>query len=156
MMCACSSTTPIGSGIAVILDVVYNHLGPVGNVLHEFSDWYFAEHETEWGTRLQPRWSAFGAGARVHAAPTCATGFDEYHFDGLRFDAIHSIVDRSSEHIVHELTRMPGSRGATPAVRVAENEAQNVAFLKDDERQGPGRARRICGTRTGITRPSSR
>jgi maltooligosyltrehalose trehalohydrolase len=62
----------------------------------------------------------------------------EYHFDGLRFDAIHSMVDRSSEHIVHELTRHARAVAAPRRLYlVAENEAQNVAFLEDHE-QGPG------------------
>jgi maltooligosyltrehalose trehalohydrolase len=64
---------------------------------------------------------------------------DEYHFDGLRFDAVHSIADRSPEHIVNELTRH--ARAVAHPRRlfvVAENEAQNVAFLKDAGQRGPG------------------
>jgi len=64
---------------------------------------------------------------------------DEYHFDGLRFDAVHSIVDRSPEHIVHELTRY--ARAIANPRRlfvVAENESQDVAFLKDVSERRPG------------------
>jgi maltooligosyltrehalose trehalohydrolase len=124
-------------GIAVILDVVYNHLGPVGNVLHEFSDWYFAEHETEWGRGFNvdgPHSEAVRAFMRANVRHWIG----EYRFDGLRFDAVHSIVDRSSEHIVHDLTRH-ARQIAQPRhlFVVAENESQDVALLKDGER-GPG------------------
>ena len=125
-------------GLAVILDVVYNHLGPVGNVVHEFSDRYFAEHETEWGRGFNvdgPHCHAVRAFMRANVRHW----IDEYHFDGLRFDAVHSIVDRSPEHIVHELTRH--AREVARPRRlfvVAENESQDVALLKDIGERGPG------------------
>ena len=54
-------------GLAVILDVVYNHLGPVGNVLQEFSDWYFAEHDTDWGRGFNLDGPQSGPVRDVHA-----------------------------------------------------------------------------------------
>ena len=125
-------------GMAVILDVVYNHLGPVGNVLHEFSDWYFAEHETEWGRGFNVD-GAHSEPVRAFMRANVRHWIDEYHFDGLRFDAIHSIADRSREHIVLELTRH--ARAVAHPRRlfvVAENEAQDVAFLKDVGARGSG------------------
>jgi maltooligosyltrehalose trehalohydrolase len=125
-------------GIAVILDVVYNHIGPVGSVLHEFSDTYFAEHDTDWGRGFNvdgPQSEAVRAFMRGNVRHW----IDEYHFDGLRFDAVHSIVDRSPEHIVHELTRH-AREVAQPRhlFIVAENEAQDVALLQDVGERGPG------------------
>ena len=125
-------------GLAVILDVVYNHLGPVGNVVHEFSDWYFAEHETDWGRGFNVD-GPHSEAVRLFMRASVQHWIDEYHFDGLRFDAVHSIVDRSPEHVVHELTRH--ARAVAQPRRlfvVAENEAQDVSFLKDGCEHGPG------------------
>ena len=133
-----SSTMPIVLGSAVILDVVYNHLGPVGSVLHEYSDWYFAEHETEWGRGFNLD-GQHSEPVRAFMRANVRHWIDEYHVDGLRFDAVHSIVDRSPEHIVHELTRH--ARAIAHPRRlfvVGENESQDVAFLRDVGERGPG------------------
>jgi maltooligosyltrehalose trehalohydrolase len=125
-------------GIAVILDVVYNHLGPVGSVLHEYSDWYFAEHETDWGRGFNLD-GQHSEPVRAFMRANVRHWIDEYHVDGLRFDAVHSIVDRSPEHIVHELTRH--ARAIAQPRRlfvVGENESQDVAFLRDVGEHGPG------------------
>ena len=125
-------------GIAVILDVVYNHLGPVGNVVHEFSDSYFAEHDTEWGRGFNLD-GPHSTPVRNFMRANVRHWIEEYHFDGLRYDAVHSIVDRSPEHIVHELTRH--AREIAQPRRlfvVAENESQDVALLNDVVEHGPG------------------
>jgi maltooligosyltrehalose trehalohydrolase len=125
-------------GIAVILDVVYNHLGPVGNVVHEFSDWYFAEHDTDWGRGFNLD-GPHSTPVRNFMRANVRHWIEEYHFDGLRFDAVHSIVDRSPEHIVHELTRH--AREIAQPRRlfvVAENESQDVTLLNDVDEHGPG------------------
>src|SRR6185503_2731009 len=125
-------------GIAVIIDVVYNHLGPVGSVLHEYSDWYFAEHETDWGRGFNLD-GQHSEPVRAFMRANVRHWIDEYHVDGLRFDAVHSIIDRSPEHIVHELTRH--ARAISHPRRlfvVAENESQDVAFLRDVGERGPG------------------
>jgi maltooligosyltrehalose trehalohydrolase len=124
-------------GLAVILDVVYNHLGPVGNVLTRFSDWYFAEHETEWGRGFNVD-ADHSAPVRAFMRANVEHWVREYHVDGLRFDATQAIPDRSPEHIVNELTRH-ARQAALPRrlFVVGENESQNVAFLKaDDQAQG--------------------
>ena len=124
-------------GIAVILDVVYNHLGPVGAVLHEFSDAYFADHETEWGRGFNVD-GLQSEPVRAFMRANVRHWIEEYHFDGLRFDAVHSIPDRSPEHIVHELTRHARAIAHPRGLFVvAENESQDVAFLKNGE-SGPG------------------
>jgi maltooligosyltrehalose trehalohydrolase len=125
-------------GIAVILDVVYNHLGPVGSVVHEFSDWYFAEHETEWGRGFNVD-GPHSEPVRTFMRANVRHWIEEYHFDGLRFDAVHSIADRSPEHIVNELTRHAREIAHPRRVFVvAENESQNVGFLNDVGEHGPG------------------
>jgi maltooligosyltrehalose trehalohydrolase len=125
-------------GIAVILDVVYNHLGPRGSVVHEFSDWYFAAHETEWGRGFNVD-GPHSQPVRAFMRANVRHWIEEYHFDGLRFDAVHSIIDRSPEHIVTELTRHAREVGAPRRLFVvAENESQDVSFLTDMSGHGPG------------------
>jgi malto-oligosyltrehalose trehalohydrolase len=90
-------------GLAVILDVVYNHFGPEGNYLHLYAPQFFdTRHETPWGDAI----NFDGAGSRtvrdffVHNA---LYWLEEYHIDGLRLDAIHAVYDGSGPHIVMEL-----------------------------------------------------
>ncbi|HKG12228.1 MAG TPA: alpha-amylase family glycosyl hydrolase, partial [Pyrinomonadaceae bacterium] len=87
-------------GVAVILDVVYNHLGPDGNYLAQFSEDYFTErHRTEWGDGIN-----FDGGRSRHVREFFLSNarhwVEEYHFDGLRLDATQSIKDYSKEHFL--------------------------------------------------------
>ncbi len=100
-----------GEGLAVILDVVYNHFGPEGNYLHLYAPQFFdAARHTPWGAAI----NFDGEGSRavrqffIHNA---RYWLEEYHFDGLRLDAVHAIDDRSEPHIVTELARA-ARRGA--------------------------------------------
>jgi maltooligosyltrehalose trehalohydrolase len=118
-------------GLGVMLDVVYNHLGPSGNYLRDFSPHYFsAEHATEWGDAINfdgesspPVREFFLANARHW--------IEEYHLDGLRLDATQSIFDRSERHIVGEIAEIV-RRTAAPraAVIVGENEPQDTGLLR--------------------------
>jgi maltooligosyltrehalose trehalohydrolase len=122
------------AGLAVIIDVVYNHIGPVGSVLHEFSDAYFSSHDSDWGRGFNLD-GPDSAPVRQFMRANVLHWLLDYHFDGLRFDATHAIVDRSSEHLVDELTRR-GREACAPRrlYIVAENEAQDVAFLTREDR----------------------
>lgn len=91
------------AGIAVLLDVVYNHLGPEGNYMAEFAPYFSEKHHTPWG-------SAFNVDDPLHAGPVRSYLIEnslywlrEYHLDGLRLDAIHFIQDDSTPHITREL-----------------------------------------------------
>jgi maltooligosyltrehalose trehalohydrolase len=125
-------------GLAVILDVVFNHVGPVGSVLNDFSDWYFSDHETEWGSGFNVD-GAHSAAVRQFMRAAVRHWIREYHVDGLRFDATHTITDRSPEHIVNEMTRCVRA-AAKPrrAYVVAENERQDVSLLKGGDLDGGG------------------
>jgi maltooligosyltrehalose trehalohydrolase len=90
-------------GLMVLLDVVYNHFGPEGNYLHRYAPQFFnPRHQTPWGAAI----NFDGEGNRtvrdffIHNA---LYWLEEYHFDGLRFDAVHAILDDSSLHILAEL-----------------------------------------------------
>ena len=114
-------------GLAVVLDVVYNHLGPDGNYLGQFGP-YFARSKSEWGDAID-----FGNPAvREYYSTNAATWIAEYHLDGLRLDAVHAIVDDPSTHIVGEMARQ--ARAATPGRDiwiVAENDKQDAWVFRD-------------------------
>ncbi len=127
-------------GLSVILDVVYNHLGPVGNVLPEFSDWYFAEHETDWGRGFNLDGPHSGP-VREFMRANVRHWIREYHFDGLRFDAIHSMHDRSPEHIVHELTRHARAWRTSTSVHRCRERGAGRGVPRRWRRSGAWRAR---------------
>ena len=125
------------AGLAVILDVVYNHLGPSGNVLHEFSPSYFADHETEWGRGFNLDGEC-SAPVRHFMRENVRLWLEEYRFDGLRFDATHALNDRSETHIVGELTEYGRRLVAPRRIHVSiENETQDTSFVRQGD-EGPG------------------
>ncbi len=82
----------------MILDVVYNHLGPDGNYLHDFSPDYFTDKYTnDWGGALNFEGPA---PARAFFVENAGYWIDEFHFDGLRLDATQDINDASPEHVL--------------------------------------------------------
>jgi malto-oligosyltrehalose trehalohydrolase len=118
-------------GLAVMLDVVYNHFGPEGNYLHLYAPQFFNErHGTPWGAAI----NFDGANSRtvrdffIHNA---LYWLEEYHFDGLRLDAIHEVYDSSEPHIVSEIARAARSGpGRTRALYLTlENLDNAVRFL---------------------------
>ncbi len=92
-------------GLGVIMDVVYNHLGPEGNYLRAFSSSYFSDrHTTPWGDGVN--WDGPGSRwVRQFAIDNACSWIAEFHVDGLRLDATHALIDDSPVHIVQELTR---------------------------------------------------
>jgi 1,4-alpha-glucan branching enzyme/maltooligosyltrehalose trehalohydrolase len=122
-------------GLMVLLDVVYNHFGPEGNYLHVYARPFFSErHHTLWGAAI----NFDGPDSRtvreffIHNALYWLT---EYHFDGLRLDAVHAIADDSTPHILDELAqRVQQAVGHGRHVHlVLENDANTARYL------GPGR-----------------
>ena len=89
-------------GLAVILDVVYNHFGPEGNYLHEFGGYISNSRKTVWGDA--PNFDGDGSRfMRDFIIGNALYWLEEYRFDGLRLDAIHCILDNSTPHIVTEI-----------------------------------------------------
>ncbi|MBO0723470.1 MAG: malto-oligosyltrehalose trehalohydrolase, partial [Blastocatellia bacterium] len=87
-------------GLAVILDVVYNHLGPDGNYLREFSESYFSNrHRTDWGEAINYDGEQSGP-VRDYFLANAGYWVEEFHIDGLRLDATHSIYDDSQDNIL--------------------------------------------------------
>lgn len=110
-------------GMGVILDVVYNHLGPAGNFTSMYSPYYFSsKHKTEWGDTLNFDGPQAGP-VREFVAENAAYWIRDFHIDGLRLDATHAIVDDSPEPIVAKLTR---------AARAAAGDRSIVIFSEDE------------------------
>jgi hypothetical protein len=111
-----------GAGSAVVLDVVYNHLGPAGNYLPEFGP-YFTDRTTRPGVRRQPRRSRQRRGAPVRL-DNALMWLRDYHVDGLRLDAVHAIVDDSGRHLLEELADRGrrARRAGRPLVLIAESD----------------------------------
>ncbi len=119
-----------GHGLGVILDVVYNHLGPEGQTLNFFSDHYLSDcHATDWGKTLNfdgPE----SAEVRRFILDNAAYWIEEFHFDGLRLDATQDIHDSSEEHILAALARrVRASAKNRVTLLVAENEPQHAHLV---------------------------
>jgi maltooligosyltrehalose trehalohydrolase len=119
--------TAHAAGIGVIVDVVYNHLGPDGNYLTQYAQRYFdASKMTDWGPAID--FDGEGCeGVREFFIENAAYWIDEFHLDGLRLDATHAMFDESEEHVVSAIARRTreAARGR-PLFLVAENEAQEA------------------------------
>jgi maltooligosyltrehalose trehalohydrolase len=118
-------------GLGVILDVVYNHLGPDGNYLKAFApDYFTSAHDNEWGEALNfdgPNSDP----VREFFVSNAGYWIDEFHFDGLRLDATHAIHDDSTDHVVAAIARRvrEAARGRATWV-VAEHESQESRLVE--------------------------
>lgn len=126
-------------GLAVILDVVYNHLGPSGNYLSKFSPYYFTEkYATEWGDAInfdgeesQP--------VREFFTQNAAYWIREFHFDGFRLDATQSIHDAGPRHILIDIVEAARSAAGNRCIWVtAENEPQDSRLVRPADKGGCG------------------
>jgi maltooligosyltrehalose trehalohydrolase len=127
------------AGIGVILDVVYNHLGPDGNYLRAYSPDYFTdEFHTPWGEALN-----FGGRNSHRVRDLVLTNvwrwMQEFHIDGLRLDAVHAIHDRSGWHILGEIAaRARMAAQPRSAVVIAEDDRNDVTLLRSPVDDGYG------------------
>ena len=126
-------------GLAVILDVVYNHLGPDGNYLTSFSPDYTTDrYANEWGQALNFDGPNSGPVRELFIA-NAGYWIDEYHFDGLRLDATQQIFDASPEHLVAAVTReVRRAAGERISFVVSENETQEARLVRPVECGGYG------------------
>ena len=126
-------------GLAVILDVVYNHLGPDGCVFSRFArDYFTKKYANEWGEALN--FDGEGSEA-VREFFVCNAGYwvDEYHLDGLRLDATQSIHDASDEHVIAAMTKTVRDRaGGRTTLLISENEPQHVRMVRPLHEGGYG------------------
>ena len=118
-------------GIAVMLDVVYNHFGPEGNYLHLYAPQFFTDkHQTPWGAAINFD-SRGSRNVRDFYIHNTLYWLEEYHFDGLRFDAVHAIIDDSQPNIMTEIARAAhnGPGRERHLFLVLENGANHARFL---------------------------
>ena len=109
-------------GLMVFLDVVYNHFGPKGNYLPRYAPQFFTEkHRTPWGAAID----FANPVVRQFFIHNTLYWLEEYRFDGLRFDAVHAIIDESPRHILDEIC------ASAPAGKylVLENDANQARFI---------------------------
>ncbi|HSS49025.1 MAG TPA: malto-oligosyltrehalose trehalohydrolase [Thermoanaerobaculia bacterium] len=125
------------AGLGVILDVVYNHLGPDGNYLKQFSERYFTDKYTnDWGQALN-----FEDAEPVRELFIANAGYwiDEYHLDGLRLDATQDVKDASADHILSAIGRRAReAAGARGLYVTTENEPQDTRLVRPVEEGGYG------------------
>lgn len=91
-----------GAGLGVVMDVVYNHLGPAGNYLSEFGPYFTSRHRTNWGDAVNFDGPG-SAEVRRFVLDNALMWLRDYQCDGLRLDAVHAIADDSACHILEQL-----------------------------------------------------
>jgi maltooligosyltrehalose trehalohydrolase len=126
-------------GLGVILDVVYNHLGPDGNYLKHFAQDYSTDrYKNEWGEAIN--FDGKNAGpVREFFIANAGYWIDEFHLDGLRLDATQQIFDASREHILVAIKhKVHDAASGRATFLVAENEPQDVKLLRRPEEGGYG------------------
>jgi maltooligosyltrehalose trehalohydrolase len=128
-----------GHGLAVMLDVVYNHFGPVGNYLGQYSSDYLSpRHHTGWGDAINYDGENCGP-VREFFIANAGYWIDEYHVDGLRLDAVHAIVDDSPQHILAAIGKhVRQVAGRRKTLVIVENEKQQSYVMRGLDRGGYG------------------
>lgn len=127
-------------GIAIILDVVYNHQGPEGNYLGEYGPYFTEKYKTGWGQAINFD-DAWSDGVRNFYWQNALMWLDEFHIDGLRMDAVHAIWDNGATHFVEELrTKVKSLQLSTGRnkVLIAEFDLNNPRYIDPIERGGFG------------------
>jgi maltooligosyltrehalose trehalohydrolase len=127
-------------GLAVILDVVYNHLGPEGNYLDNFGPYFTDRYSTPWGKAVNFD-GPHSHEVRRFFCDNALMWLRDYHFDGLRIDAIHAIVDTSAVHILEQLATEVETLQAEVGrhlVLIAESDLNDPRVVRHQERGGYG------------------
>lgn len=128
------------TGLAVILDVVYNHFGPSGNYTGKFGPYTTNSHHTPWGgaVNLEDPWSAE---VRRFFCDNALMWMRDFHCDGLRLDAVHAFVDRSAVHFLEQLAMETEALEAAlgrPLVLIAESDLNDPRIVTPREAGGYG------------------
>jgi maltooligosyltrehalose trehalohydrolase len=127
-------------GIAVVLDVVYNHLGPEGNYLPEFGPYFTDHYRTPWGPGINFDGEDSDAVRRFYVE-NAVYWLRDFHIDGLRLDAAHGIVDTGARHILEEMATAfhdEARRLGRAAWLIAESDLNDVRLIKDRAEGGFG------------------
>lgn len=125
-------------GIAVILDVVYNHLGPEGNYLSQYGPYFTDKYSTPWGDAINFD-DAYSGPVREFFIQNAIMWLDEFHLDGLRLDAVHAILDFSPAHFLKELRQRVDQlevKNGRQYLLIAESDMNDVKLLKPYDKGG--------------------
>jgi maltooligosyltrehalose trehalohydrolase len=129
-------------GLAVLLDVVYNHLGPAGNYLERFGSYFTNRHHTPWGQAV----NLDGLGSdkvRRFFCDNALMWLRDYHMDGLRLDAVHALIDTSAVHFLEQLAAEVHTLEAQLGrhlVLIAESDLNDPRVVRPSEVGGYGLA----------------
>jgi maltooligosyltrehalose trehalohydrolase len=127
-------------GLGVVLDVVYNHIGPDGAYHRQFSEDYYhsVRGKTDWGEALNFDGAICGP-VREFFVANAGYWVDEFHLDGLRLDATHVIFDHSDEHLLRALARHARAQaGHRSILLITEDDAQDAKQIRPTEEGGYG------------------
>jgi maltooligosyltrehalose trehalohydrolase len=129
-----------GRGLGVVMDVVYNHLGPAGNYLPEFGPYLTEAHTTPWGPAVNLDMPGSDE-VRRYILDNVRMWLRDYHVDGLRLDAVHALVDERATHLLEELSVEVEARSAQlrkPLFLVAESDLNDARMVSSREAGGRG------------------
>ncbi|MEV8378376.1 malto-oligosyltrehalose trehalohydrolase [Kribbella sp. NPDC056861] len=127
-------------GLAVCLDVVYNHLGPSGNYLDSFGPYFTTKHTTPWGPAVNLD-DEGSAEVRRWICDNALRWFGEFHLDALRLDAVHALVDDSPQHLLAQLASETAALSAEvgrPLGLVAESDLNDPRMVEPVAEGGLG------------------
>jgi maltooligosyltrehalose trehalohydrolase len=127
-------------GLAVVLDVVYNHIGPEGNYLPQFAPYFTERYKTPWGPALNFD-DAYSDEVRHFFISNATEWVTDYHIDALRLDAVHAILDHSALNFLEEVAEAVHDAGTTLNRRVyaiAESALNDTRLIRPSELGGYG------------------
>lgn len=128
------------NGIALLLDVVYNHLGPEGNYISQFAPYFTDRYRTPWGMAVNFD-GAQSDHVRWFFIHNALQWLEEFHVDGLRVDAVHAIIDHTAEPFLQDLTTAVRERATAlgrPIISIAESDLNDPRVITAAEDYGLG------------------
>ena len=127
-------------GLAVVLDVVYNHMGPEGNNFKKFGPYFTDKYKTPWGDAINVD-DAGSDAVRKYILENTLMWFRDFHIDAVRLDAVHAINDLSPAHILSELKTHVDALSAQSGRKhylIVECDLNDVRFIKGQDQGGYG------------------
>ncbi len=127
-------------GIAVFLDVVYNHIGPEGNNFTEYAPYFTDKYKAPWGTAINYD-GEYSDGVKEYVSENVVFWFEHYHIDGLRLDAVHEMYDRNAVNIwqiIHQKVKLLEQKVGRRLYLTAESDLNSPRVTKHPDGGGMG------------------